>query len=456
MKNFEEIDELFKEGIKTVYPYDEQLWQKVESQLPSKTKVIPWYFNLNGFLIITMSLMSLVLKSDNHDQSEKRFYSQTLSIQSDLKPNFIAQSSTPSEQLKEHSVIAKTTNKSADQPNSTDLKSAQYSKFDQNVSKQPVSSLHIKPNAKERVKKESTHLFTNDAMSSIESEPLHTQSLKKSFDLETIEPLPLHIALSKDFLQPKGKTEKYWKLHRTKTRVYEVEMNSSISASKTIGGLENDYESYRRQKENVTSNFQIGINSIRHRKNWLYGMGVRFSSHVESMNYDVLTSSTNYNTAYDTNYRVVNGSFNNNGVPALLIEREISTRVVSNEIDALVSQKLRSEMKRIQVPFFIGLHHSFGNVYTSIRTGVNLNYTYQTIGGYISENRRAVNFSGRNSINEFAVGGHLNTSLGYSLNEYLICGFRVGYEQDITSYMKSYDSRFQHLGLGVWLMWRPE
>ena len=60
MEQNNQIDELFKEGLKTEYPYDANLWHQVENQLP-KTGFRAWYFNLNSLLILTLSVISCKL-----------------------------------------------------------------------------------------------------------------------------------------------------------------------------------------------------------------------------------------------------------------------------------------------------------------------------------------------------------------------------------------------------------
>lgn len=461
MKNIEDIDQLFKDGLKTSYPYDDQLWQKVENLLPSDSKPTPWFFNLNGLLILTLTFISMILRSDNQE-IEKRSFNKLqqenfTSIKQENSPNKESKSFKPESSPESNIVGTKTVlaerekqaqfKKSPKVAHSVNLNTSSESVTEKN------EKLKILPppieNNRSNKRSKLTTPFSNQTTSLAINEPL----LKSEFKL--LDNLPLvfsrHLNAS-----PKSSENHLPKRIFPKQVVYELELNRSIGADKSIKGLNTDYLEYRSQNESVVNNFQIGFNSVKHKKNWLYGMGIRYSSYAESMRYDVLEKGTAYDVTYDTNYRVVNGSFNSNGIPVLLIERDIESQTTSREIDTYSKQSLRSEIKRIQAPLFMGLHRSFGSFYTSIRAGLSVNYTYQTVGGYISENRRNINFNETNSINEFVLGSHANYNIGYGLNEYFILGLRLNYEQDLTSFTSSYDSRFKHYGVGVWLMWRPE
>lgn len=457
MKNIEDIDQLFKDGLKTSYPYDDQLWQKVENLLPSDSKPTPWFFNLNGLLILTLTFISMILRSDNQE-IEKRSFNKLqqenfTSIKQENSPN------KESKSFKQESSIVGAKTLAAEKEKQPQFKNSPKVTPQVNLNSSIENTLEknensiklqpIKESKRSNKKSKLTTPFSNQTTSLAVNETL----LKSEF--KWLDYLPL-VFSSHQNASPKSSENHLPKRIFPKQVVYELELNRSIGADKSIKGLNTGYLEYRSQNESVVNNFQIGFNSVKHNKNWLYGMGIRYSSFAESMQYDVLEKGTAYDVTYDTNYRVVNGSFNSNGIPVLLIERDIESQTTSREIDTYSKQNLRSEIKRIQAPLFIGLHRSFGSFYTSIRAGISVNYTYQTVGGYISENRRNINFNETNSINEFVLGSHANYNIGYGLNEYFILGLRLNYEQDLTSFTSSYDSRFKHYGVGVWLMWRPE
>lgn len=450
MKNFEEIDELFKEGLNTSYPYDEKLWQKVEQQLPPTSRPSPWYFNLNGLLILLIAFISMTLKSDNQAISQN--------IEMDKNQYKMAMNAYSNETVQYNNI-------------ESNLAANLEIKRAKDAQQKPLNQVHINDinlestnsllvNVKDTRQQPHSNQLTLKRQNLMLSTELVDQGREyqlftNSQILFEIEALP-RIDQQHGMASPLKKEMTYLPLKRSKSIVYEIELNRSINSEKSIKDLSHTYQKHRSNHEKVNSNFQFGINTIKHKKNWLYGMGVRYSSFTESMSYEVLGRTMSNETVYDTTYRVVNGNFNSNGVPALLIQRDITKRTVAREFEAFNVQKFRSEIKRIQAPLFVGLHHSFGNVYASVRAGLNLNYTYQTFGGYLSEDRREVNFEALNSLNDFVIGSHVNASIGYGLNESLMLGLRMNYEKDLTSFTKSYHSTFRHYGMGVWLMWRPE
>ncbi len=469
MEQNNQIDELFRNGLSKEYPYDPNLWNQLESELPLDSKPRAWYFNLNSLLILTLSVISLVLKSDNNMP-----YSQTEEVGIDTQKVKVEAVTKETHADKVNNSTAKKQIKTSDDEVSTDSKTS-------NVNTSTIShkSQANIPNKTKKIDSQnnlklskSAVLHTNNSLSNVKNETstnnlsYHQSIINKNalnndeqFN-DILSPLnfkPLWIEQYLLNAAPQNKTQKFKNPLRSSSNVYEIEMNRSFIAEKQIKNLNSSIEPYRSDRESVAHNFQFGLNTIKHKKNWLYGIGVRYNSYVESMRYDVLGKNTVYDIDYDTSYKVVNGSFNSNGVPVLLIERNITENRSSREVNVYKPHLYRNEIKRLQVPIFIGLHKSFGNIYTSLRGGLALNYTYRAIGGYINESQtEVVSFSEAKALNEFVIGQHLNANFGYSLNEYFVIGLRSSYESDVTSFTKDYESKFSNYNLGIWLMWRPE
>jgi hypothetical protein len=229
-----------------------------------------------------------------------------------------------------------------------------------------------------------------------------------------------------------------------------------LGANKVLRDLESNVKEYKKQNERTSTISNVGLNIFTDHKSLQLGIGLHFSKYSENLNYLVDAPGVAYDINYDTTYKVVNGNFNSNGVPVLLIERNIEETVTERGVIVKKEVYLRNEFERLQIPIFLGIHKNIGRFYGNIRTSLNLNYSIQQTGAYIENDLNKIqNFEAKNQINQFVIGNTSSASLGYSLNEFIVIGTRFNYETDLTSFTKGYNSRFNQYGLGLWLMWKP-
>ena len=68
MEENNNIDELFQQGLKQDFPFDGNLWNQVESQLPtpSSPKRGLWVFHLNSLWVLALLSISMILKTDTN------------------------------------------------------------------------------------------------------------------------------------------------------------------------------------------------------------------------------------------------------------------------------------------------------------------------------------------------------------------------------------------------------
>ena len=65
MKENNDIDQLFKNGLQKEYPVDNALWASVESQLTNQPKGNLWFFNLNTIAIIMILFICAIIPTDS-------------------------------------------------------------------------------------------------------------------------------------------------------------------------------------------------------------------------------------------------------------------------------------------------------------------------------------------------------------------------------------------------------
>jgi hypothetical protein len=252
------------------------------------------------------------------------------------------------------------------------------------------------------------------------------------------------------------KSDKSWKTIRAPYYYYEIEFNRSISNNKRLGNIDQELKEYKENREETSSMSNIGLNIFTDHKYFQFGIGLHFSKYSEKLNYLVDAPGIAYDVNYDTTYKVVNGNFNSNGTPVLLIERNIEESITERGIIVKKEVYLRNEFERFQVPIYAGIHKAYGRFYGNLRTSINLNYSIQQTGAYIDGDlNRIQNFEAKKQVNQLVIGNTSSASLGYSINEFFVLGTRFNYETDLTSFTKDYSSKFNQYGLGVWLMWRP-
>lgn len=466
MEDNNHIDELFRKGLNQNFPVDDNLWAQVESQLPSaKGRRGLWIFNLNSLAIMAILSLSMILKTDTAETKQlsdistnnnnQLIVEESINDAESIQTNLIEEEKVTPIEIQSNDAIAAT------KINSKAIENIQEpSKEEMNISsstiakevKQIKSNLSTQQTGKSiSVNNKVSDLVTVKESSLLTKNLTSTDIVKLNY-LESKDYVSLHSNLSSQPLDKKN----FWSATRKPYYYYEIETSRSFGIDKKISGLDPEVEAYKTARESASTNNYFGLNLLSDYKFLQLGIGIRFSRYTERLSYAVDAAGIAYDISYDTTYTVVNGHFNSNGEPVILIHREIER--IETERGIIVRQNLlfRNEFERLQIPIHVGVHKNYGRFYGNIRTSLLLNYSLQQTGAYVSNDlNRINNFEVSKQINEFVVGNAYSASLGYSINEFVVVGTRFNYETDLTSFTKGYTSKFSQYGMGLWLMWKP-
>lgn len=483
MEDKNHIDELFRTGLNQNFPVDDNLWAQVESQLPAQaSRKGLWVFNLNSLAIMAILSISMVLKTDTAETkqvavqnivdsefTEEQFveYNEakiipTQNLESTSKPESKIDNAKPNNRKSKNETTLITETKSESTPL---IKNEPIVKDHALVAENNVENLESNTELSIDSKKPLIlgSVLENDIPQAKEK-TFNTQFEKEEpnemkpiifGDLDYLEPSGFQ-AINTSLIQEPINKKNFWTATRKPYYYYEIEANKSLNVEKQVSGLSPELESYKTERESGGSNVNFGLNVLTDYKYLQFGIGIRFIRYTESLAYTIDANGIGYDISFDTTYSVVNGNFNSNGEPVLLIRREIER--IETEKGIIVKQNLffRNEFERLQVPLLVGIHKNYGRFYGNLRASILLNYSVQQTGAYIGNDLNSINnFEASKQINQFVIGNGYAASLGFSLNEFVVVGTRFNYETDLTSFTKDYSSRFSQYGLGLWLMWKP-
>ena len=466
MKNEHNIDELFRQNIQKEYPYDAKLWAQVEGSLPpASTNKTPWYMNLNSILVVGILLLCALIPTDTVKTSVQTI--EPISIYSNLN--------TPSNNIT-----------SSNEPNS-------YEKFSSHSEKNyPIDPVDNNAETSSNLPSYETKQPFNQVVSAIEKQPSVSNNkvnLNKVLDnnhskeeqffefapsfaskkvrnnlQQTIFPSSIKEMVSLPFViqttsLDQNAVKKILGADRIrKTPIlpfYELIASTSLNIDKKIEENNNEFVQFKRDNESSIRESGFGINFVKSKKILTYGAGIHKSVYSERISYPLTVSKEGFETIFDTTYTIVNGNYNNNGTIVLLIEEQVSQTqrpIVYEQEEVFTTQ---NSIKRIQLPFFIGVHKQIGSFLCELRTGLAANYIYYQSGVYINESLDKIHPIESSELNVFMLSNNNSISLGYGLNEFISIGSRLAYHQDISSFTKDYNSRLSSTQLGIWIQWKP-
>lgn len=473
MKEKNEIDSLFKEGIQRDYPVDENLWAQVESQLPTKPSPTS-FFSLNNFLfMLVIFCCSLIPKDNGYSQQHIKTHTsyspvQLASVNStsnyieEAKPQFaILETSTI--QIKEGSTksnLYHVNGKSLTTPEAVSPSKIKqpttYSKKTASIDQSSLNNTHTIKESKENI----VHKELNDVASTtvtIQNEKQYNVNRVQSISHQ-LNPLDLvdleFSSLNNDF-KPLHAKSLQLPMHKSVFHFYEIELFRDAFIQKNISATAPEIELYKEESEQALSNFTTGINTVRQKKHLVYGLGVQFNQYSERVSYTIEEESIAYITRVDTSYRIVNSQFNSNGTPVLLIEEvlvesRIPTTIIRN--DQLIAT---NTLKRIRIPVFAGYNLRFKNWSTEFRTALIPSFLFQSQGITIRQDQNQIELLDTETTEQFSFSINNQIRVGYAINEFFALGASVYLENDLKSYSKGVDSKINHQGVGVWLAIKP-
>lgn len=488
MKANEDIDKLFREGTEKNYPYDENLWTQVETELPNdkenEIKKSQWKNMFKLLFVLTFILFfetdSIVSFNHYSPRHYKEISYQSTAADSAQKFALVTKAQNAPNKTKPKNNTEKSKNKFAPKPTQT------------NPKKEITTTPRNEENFLTKARKASTQreLIQEEASTPIESNKVEslTQTKADDFKLEsnqqskvnsfnsvlesekdsypTINELsqlsPLGFLTESNYPKPitqsiqKDKLNKLQQKFKKRDYYIELEVGRSLIINKQLSGLNASQNEYRKEAENSRFQQSMGMNILTDVKRLTVGFGFHLSSFHEQLSYLYNEEINKINVTYDTSYSVVNGSFNSNGTPVILIRENINEN--RTEVTEKVDRELiiNNQFKRISLPVSIGYSKTFGRFNAGLRTAVVVNYLYASTGGYIDNNRdNFYRFDEKQQLSDWVVGNRNQLRFGYSLNEFVVIGTSLNHEQDLSSFTQNYSSKFNTYGMGVWLLYRP-
>ncbi|MEQ8908368.1 MAG: hypothetical protein RIC95_04190 [Vicingaceae bacterium] len=474
MKENNDIDKLFKEGLHQDFPVDQNLWQEVESQLPSKESKNGFWIYLNSFAVLAILGMSLMLSSDN--VANQKFLSSKSILHSlveeeksiplaALAKNESTVNPDRAQQDAETTMTNKTLDRSATSSSKRNKKANQIlaAESKKSVTKKAVEKTNNQAAFKAGIQNKSLEQGLLSTEASSTSSFIYQKEVQ-SIEIGKLDLLqPLGYSLKANTIEGFALQAKENKLNKFQQRFkphffeYELSYYQSLAVEKQLNELSSSLKNYRDQGEKSLQVEQYGFSIFRPFKFLQFGVGIQYSQYQERAAYDISTFENGVSVSYDTSYRIVNANYSSNGVPVLLISEEINRTetptTVANEKQLIVSNRI----SRLQLPISVGYRRNFGRFQAGLRTAFVLNYLNQSSGAYISNERnQLLPFSETEQFNSILFSHQNQLNLGYAINEYFVFGGRLGHTYDLNSFTKAYDSRLQHYGIGFWLRFQPK
>ena len=469
MKESNEIDQLFKEGLQQDFPVNEALWQDVANQLPVQEHRKGFWIYLNSFTILAILGISLLLKSDSvisQEENNQAIGQQEVLFSMAPKSSFAKDKSQVTDSKRRPSLDKQSNQTSYTEiPNKTERqqnlpleikginKQEIINRKSLNSDTKATSSISSSPSSN------SSSASTLGAVELITSESRAVQESFKSLDF-----IPsLNYQINKRFSIAEARLATDKKLNKMQQKLkphlfeYEIEYYQSISQNKNMNGLTPKLKQYREASEKSLPIEQFGFHVFRKYHFLHFGIGIQHSKYQEQVHYNVTDLENEISIRFDTSYQIINGNYNSNGVPVILIKETINRTETNTILEKEKNLVFRNEITRIQLPFSIGYRQNWGRLQAGLRSSFVINYLSSKQGAYIANDQsNLIAFEDQNQLNQFVYSNQHQISLGYALNEFFLIGGRYSYNYDLNSFTKSYSSKLEHHGLGLWLRFQPK
>lgn len=475
MKDMNKIDELFRRGTQKHFPLDEGLWAAVESQLPSNSAPkTPWFYSLNSIVLIVVLLTCSFIPKDNTRNTGSELYASKEITNTKIadynnslktKTGNQPQSTTPtSNELQQN---AKAKRPETETPKATSIENNSTAENKLIEPSKIKEGKKVVPTNKKEPTIELESRF-NSTTSSILQQSNVLTGFNSSINVDNTDEQPrqklLHAPLLSEFIlinkdqyaaQPKvkGGVKKYPKSNT----FYNVELEAlfSTSTSKQLSGESENYLTAKSRGEKSVELRTLGLNLIGQKKFLIYGLGLQQTQYTERFSYAIHIEKNRLVTSFDTNYRIVNGNFNSNGIPVLLIEQEIT----QNQFDEAYTGKEvvtgLNTYKWVGIPIFIGITKSYKNWQAQARFSIISQFSYQQSGYFLNKDLNSLSALSEDNFSTVHFSNRNDLSLGYSFHEQFAVGAKYAMLQDLNSFTKDFNSQITGQILGIWILWKP-
>ncbi len=469
----EEIDEIFKEGVHSEFPYDENIWNQIVDQLPTeKERKFGWVWYLNGFIVLFIHFLTFGITDAPILQPEtaELYDSKTQLItkkptEENIESPEEASSNTATKQSIKNRAAIEPNNSSevistelADEQstNTSDKKKSGASKQlnENNWADRSVNS-QINPKV-EQANKESD-LAILSTVNSLEGEPpLNTRSsvINDELDLDLV-PMPLlsaNLFSKHDLAEPSFSTFNPKGIPQQKPIYVEFQYKYGITATKELTGLEGQLKEIKTKAEKTHSMEQLGVLFLKDLGKFRVGIGARYFKLVERINYNIEQESETATTTYDTTYTLVNANFNQNGIPVWLIRENITSLTSIDRSNSKLSYQYENRLEYLQIPLTLGYNQYWNRYLIGLRAGLIGQYLLNAEGGYLHQDEtKVISFDEADNLNEINLSSEAALRFGYGINEFIWIGTEYNYQYGVTSLTKDYDTKLRGSYIGVWL-----
>lgn len=475
MKEMNNIDELFRQGTQKHFPVDEGLWAAVESQLPlNSAPKTRWFYSLNSIILIVVLLTCSFIPKDNTRNTGSELYASKEITNTNITDinklpeiitgNQLQQTTQTFNELQQNSrtEVPKT---KATQVSILESNSAAKNKLIE-PSKIKEGKKAVPTNKKEpKIDLESGF---NSSTSSIlqQSNALEgfNNTTNKTYGSEHPRQKLLHAPLlsefiltNKDYYAVQPKAQDGVKKYPKSNAFYNVELEAlfSTSTSKQLSGEAENYLTAKSNGERSLELRTLGLNFIGQKNILVYGVGIQQTQFTEQYSYTLDVEKNRLATSFDTNYRVVNGNFNSNGIPVLLIEQEITQNQFNEAYTGKDIVTGLNTYKWIGIPIFIGVTKSYKNWQAQARFSIISQFSYQQSGYYLNKDLNSLSALSEDNFSTVHFSNRNDLSFGYSFHEQFAVGAKYAILQDLNSFTTDHKSTINGQLIGIWILWKP-
>lgn len=479
MKEEENIDHLFREGVQSEFPFDEKLWSQVEKDLPkADERKFGWLYYLNGILILGIHFFVIGFNDPFIPENPAV---NTSKIQSDYPSesnNLIAENLNSAEESNQPEIHQKT----GIAVNRTTTIEANQNNLKQETSK-PENIGFPEENTEERkasqfpdessttskdIKRENQDLSdeyyserTGDGFKRDQENPLvevAEEEAKHQSVLNVLDKLNLlgfRINQSDMDPSPLFETNTVADLPKNKSYFIELQYRQSLSIDKEISSLSPNLEGLRKESEKLKSANQFGFLILNNWGKFEFGVGARYFELVERVNYninDVEVTNTDIN---DTTYVLLDQNFSQNGNNVWLIEERINSYTLVDKTNFSKNYTYENSFEFIQIPATIGYNYNWKRYVLGLRAGLSMNFLISSEGGYIDEDGRRINsFENSDPLNTFSLSSEASFRIGYGLNEFISLGTDLNYQTNLNSMTNDYKTNLRGSYIGLWIYFK--
>jgi len=451
----EEIDEIFQEGTQEHFPYDEKLWADVESQLPpinrKRRGFVYWPIALA--LVVGLGTAGVFLVTPSQNADPKIAETPVIKkVSKDPKAsNKLASSPSNVSNLQQESPNAKE-NTPYNSLNKVEGLLTKHSSQDMQVGD---SQLAMKKEIEAEQSIPSKVQNVIDSKENLDLKNYPAEEGKKGISTDAIEAEQPAFAFLSDSLNQMailGIHQKYLVLSPLQAKqvtAYPTKKSSPLSIELQYN-RSIELKDRSRSEARVSAN-QIAVLGIKDIGSFNYGVGFRYSRMVERVSFNQDEEKLVSNIEYDTNIVIVDGNYNQNGEPIILVREEINSTTIVDMINERSKISSENILETVQIPVFVGYKQAIGNFQIGIRSALVMNYLYRAEGVYLNEDRDVIELANGKPSESIYFNVEGDFRFGYRLSEFSLIGSSVRYQYALSEMQPYRNTALDGTLFGIWI-----